>query len=91
MHYVVQKSIETDAYGPLSLVRVKLLTGRTHQIRVQFSSRRHPLLGDGKYGASDHCPIALFSTRIAFKHPKSGKPLAFEHVPTDGSWELFLQ
>ena len=89
LHYVVQKSIETDAYGTLSLLRVKLETGRTHQIRVQFASRRHPLLGDGKYGASDHCPIALFSTRIAFLHPKSGKPLAFEHTPSGEAWAHF--
>ncbi len=48
----------------LSLVSVKLGTGRSHQIRVQFSSRRHPIVGDGKYGASDGCPIALFLRKI---------------------------
>ena len=90
LDYVVQKS-ELDArYGDLSLVRVRLHTGRTHQIRVQFSFRRHPLLGDGKYGASDGCSIALFSTRIAFSHPKSGKLLCFEAFPTDPVWQPFL-
>ena len=48
----------------LSFVSVKLQTGRSHQIRVQFSSRRHPIVGDGKYGASDGCGIALFSRKI---------------------------
>ena len=91
LDYVVQKTLETDAYGTLSLVRVRLHTGRTHQIRVQFSSRRHPLLGDGKYGASDHCPIALFSTRIAFTHPKTGKRLSFEALPHDAVWLPFLK
>ena len=59
-------SFETvDVKDGLSLVRIKLETGRSHQIRVQFSSRRHPLVGDGKYGASDGCHIALFSRAIA--------------------------
>ena len=90
LDYVVQKSGTDERHGTLSLVRVRLHTGRTHQIRVQFSSRRHPLLGDGKYGASDGCPIALFSTRIAFTHPKNGKPLCFEALPTDDVWQDFL-
>ena len=64
----------------LSLVKIKLLTGRTHQIRVQFASRRMPLVGDGRYGSGDgNDTPALFSTRIAFTHPKTGKKLSFEH------------
>lgn len=47
-----------------SLVSVTLKTGRSHQIRVQFSSRKHPLAGDGKYGSKINCPIALFSHKI---------------------------
>ena len=47
-----------------SLVAVTLHTGRSHQIRVQFASRKHPLLGDGKYGSKVNCPIGLFSARI---------------------------
>ena len=54
-----------DRKEGLSLVSVKLGTGRSHQIRVQFASRRHPLVGDGKYGASDGCPVALTCRRIA--------------------------
>lgn len=53
----------------LSYVRVHLLTGRTHQIRVQFSSRAMPLYGDGKYGGRDRSPIGLWSYRIRFAHP----------------------
>ncbi len=52
--------------GEKSLVRIKLHTGRSHQIRVQFSSRKMPLYGDGKYGGSDNCNIALWSNRISF-------------------------
>ncbi len=52
--------------GEKSLVRVKLHTGRSHQIRVQFSSRKMPLWGDGKYGGSDNCNIALWSHRVSF-------------------------
>jgi 23S rRNA pseudouridine1911/1915/1917 synthase len=58
-----------DGADALSLVQVHLLTGRTHQIRVQFSSRKMPLYGDGKYGARDHGPIGLWSYRLCFAHP----------------------
>ena len=60
-----------------SLVRVRLFTGRTHQIRVQFASRRHPLAGDRRYGAKTNRPLALFAARLAFPHPKTGKTVAF--------------
>lgn len=66
----------------LSLVLVKPKTGRTHQIRVQFASRRHPLYGDRKYGGSgDH--LALFCRSLAFSHPKSGKKVSFTHEEFD--------
>ena len=91
LEYVLQKTAKTDAHGVLSLVRVKLHTGRTHQIRVQFSSRGHALLGDGKYGAAgDRCPIALYSCKLAFPHPRSGKPMVFEDTPGGDAWDLFL-
>lgn len=51
--------------GILSLVKITLVTGRSHQIRVQFSSRGTPLAGDGKYGSREKCPIALFSHKIS--------------------------
>lgn len=72
----------------LSLVKIKLHTGRTHQIRVQFSSRRHPVYGDGKYGASDNIPfIALFSHSLTFRDPESKKEMTFS-APLPG-WDFF--
>lgn len=74
-----------------SLVRVRLHTGRFHQIRVQFASRKHPLLGDGKYGSRwKGCTTALWSCRLAFPHPKTGEPMEFESMPPKQfPWDLF--
>lgn len=82
---------EHEAYGRLSLLQIRLHTGRTHQIRVQFSSRCHPLLGDGKYGAHDHCGIALVSHSLRFPHPVTGKEMHFTYTPTDAPWSFFSQ
>ena len=62
-----------------SLVQITLQTGRSHQIRVQFASRRHPLLGDGKYGSKVNCDIALYSYMIKTcgKEFKMEPPAAF--------------
>ena len=68
----------------LTRVRIQLHTGRTHQIRAQFSSRGLPLVGDRKYGIpEDDCQIALWSYRLAFKHPYSGKPMEFLLEPPE--------
>ncbi len=78
---------------PLTLVKVRLFTGRTHQIRVQFSSRRMPLLGDDKYGGSggeNFRGLGLWSYRLAFRHPVTGAPL--DNVcppPRQYPWTLF--
>lgn len=73
----------------LTLVRVRLYTGRTHQIRAQFSARGLPLLGDLRYGSrSDHGP-ALFSCLLAFTHPATGKALRFELLPKGEPWARF--
>ena len=65
-----------------SKVRIRLHTGRTHQIRVQFASRGLPLVGERKYSElDDPCEIALWSYRLAFTHPSTGKPMAFTHEP----------
>jgi len=75
----------------MTLVRVRLHTGRTHQIRVQFASRGLPLAGDRKYGASDApYPIALWSCRLSFVHPQTGEPVTFTCPPPDTApWDLF--
>lgn len=66
--------------GDSSLVRIRLHTGRSHQIRVQFASRGFPLLGDHKYGARDEATAPmLFSCCITF--PWQGKMLCFEQLP----------
>ena len=68
--------------GGMSRVRIKLETGRTHQIRVQFASRNLPLVGERKYSdLEDCCEIALWSHKIAFDHPTSGKRLEFALDP----------
>lgn len=62
-----------------ALVRVKLHTGRTHQIRVQFASRKMPLVGDRRYGARDEAQfIHLWSEKISFTHPVSKERMSFE-------------
>ena len=73
----------------VSLVRVVLHTGRTHQIRVQFSSRRHPLLGDGKYGGDSGYSLALHAFSLAFPHP-CGKRMSFSApLPVGLPWDAF--
>ena len=62
-----------------ALVRVKLHTGRTHQIRVQFASRKMPLVGDRRYGARDEAQfIHLWSEKISFIHPANKERMSFE-------------
>ena len=66
--------------GETSLVRIRLHTGRSHQIRVQFSSRGFPLVGDHKYGSRDTATAPmLYSCKITF--PYQGKTVEFEHLP----------
>ena len=71
--------------GSTSLADITLHTGRTHQIRVQFASRRHPLWGDGKYGSRIKGDIVLQSARLRFIHPDTGKVMDFR-LPVPGTW-----
>lgn len=75
----------------LSLVRIQLHTGRTHQIRVQFASRGLPLLGDIRYGSRDErCTAALWSYRLALRHPVTGETVDVSALPPeDYPWQLF--
>ena len=88
LDYEVLQTVQLEGKN-YSLVHVLLHTGRTHQIRVQFSSRGFPLLGDGKYGSKDNrCAAALWACRLSF--PQSGKQVCFSCPPPDAfPWTLF--
>ena len=75
----------------MSLVRVRLYTGRTHQIRCQFASRGLPLVGERKYcQPRDDCTLALFSHRLSFIHPGSGEAMSFVKEPPESyPWNLW--
>ena len=74
-----------------SLVEIELITGRTHQIRVQFASRRMPLVGDGKYGSKDNkATCALWSHKVEFVHPVTKKTVEATSLPSgEYPWNTF--
>ncbi len=79
LNYQVLNQTET-----LTRVSIELITGRTHQIRAQFSSRSLPLVGDRKYSLlEDDCEIALWSHKIGFYHPKTGEFVTFTQSPPE--------
>ena len=79
LHYQVENKTPD-----MSRVRIQLVTGRTHQIRAQFSGRGMPLVGDRKYDTrEDPCEIALWSCMIGFTHPTTGEPMRFELPPPE--------
>ena len=75
----------------LSLVEINLITGRSHQIRLQFSSRGNPLVGDSKYGNNpNNINIALFAKSITFKHPTTKETLTFSlNLPNRYPFNIF--
>jgi 23S rRNA pseudouridine1911/1915/1917 synthase len=91
-HYTVK-----ERFAAFTYVEVRLETGRTHQIRVHFAHRRHPLVGDSTYGGRLALPKgaseelvqelrkfkrqALHAARLAFQHPASGEAIALESAP----------
>lgn len=82
-----------DFKNDLSLVDINLITGRSHQIRVQFSSRGYPLYGDQRYNKSSVIgeQIALFSYYLSFYHPVTHELLEFrENIPNRKPFNLFL-
>lgn len=89
----VQEAILTyervNTADSLSRVHIRLQTGRTHQIRVQFSSRGYPLAGERKYAElEDSCQIALWSHRLTFTHPQSGEKMTFTvDPPREYPWD----
>ena len=79
-----------DTAAGLTKVAIRLETGRTHQIRVQFASRGLPLVGDQRYGRGEPVPIALWSYALAFRHPETGAPMAFRlPPPEEPPWDRF--
>lgn len=82
-----------DTKDSLSLVHIKLHTGRSHQIRVQFAALGHPLYGDQKYGAALNKPgmqLALWSVEVGFAHPTLKKYESFASIPPKVyPWNIF--
>lgn len=77
----------------LSLVKILLTTGRSHQIRVQFSSRNHPLYGDQRYNKDAKVgeQIALWAYKVSFIHPTTKKPLTLvSSIPNTSPWKKFI-
>ncbi|ASA22832.1 RluA family pseudouridine synthase [Paenibacillus donghaensis] len=78
-----------------SLLKIDLLTGRSHQIRVQLSSIGCPLYGDQKYGAAVNRPgqqIALWSALVGFPHPVSKEQVELISLPPElHPWSLWPQ
>ena len=89
LKYKVINTVISD-YGKISLLSIDLYTGRTHQIRVQFSSRKMPILGDFKYGSDIKADIALFCSCMSFIHPVSNKKIIVKAYPENVfPWNLF--
>ena len=80
LHYTVLETatVEDDTF---SLIKVRLYTGRTHQIRVQFASRKMPLYGDSRYGGIKGALLGLWSYRLTLPHPVRGDALSAESNP----------
>lgn len=91
LEYTLLQTVYVDS-KPLSLVKIKLHTGRSHQIRVQFSSRQMPLAGDGKYGSKNNkCSVALWSHSLTFPQKENGSDLLIKCIPDIASypWNMF--
>lgn len=86
---VLEKTISENSV--FSLVKINLHTGRTHQIRVQFGSRKHAVVGDARYGSNNKGRnIALLSYGLKFIHPFTGENIELTaHIPQDYPWHLF--
>lgn len=91
LNYRVLSTAPKEDGNLYSLVEIELITGRTHQIRVQFASRKMPLVGDGKYGSRDNkAGMALWSHKVEFIHPQTKKQVAAESDPPESyPWNLF--
>ena len=73
-----------------SVVNVKLITGRHHQIRVQFASFGHPLIGDMLYGSGKKHDLMLCCHKLTIKHPVSNEVLTFKTTPKNKLWKKYF-
>ena len=73
----------------MSLLDINLLTGRHHQIRVQFAHINHPLYGDQRYGKEDKNQLALYAYHLEFNHPITKERMIFEDKPKYGIFKKF--
>ncbi len=85
------ESVKREDGEEISLVEVELMTGRTHQIRVQLASRKMPIVGDGKYGSRDNrATCALWSHKVEFTHPVTKQKIQAVSYPSDTyPWDIF--
>ena len=89
LHYETLGTVYAEDM-PLSLVKIVLDTGRTHQIRVQFASRKIPLVGDRRYGCKLACnDIQLCASELTITHPFTGEELRFSYTPTNEYFGMF--
>jgi len=83
LDYELLESAEVEG-RTVSLLRIALRTGRSHQIRVQLASRGMPLVGDGRYGSALRAlPLGLWAESLRFPHPADGREIAFSCAPTE--------
>ena len=87
---LVYQTLETEKN--MALLKVNILTGRSHQIRVQLSNISLPLVGDGKYGSKITASkkLCLWATELSFKHPTKDETLSFKvYPPEEAPWSEF--
>jgi 23S rRNA pseudouridine1911/1915/1917 synthase len=97
LSYEVMERLEDETYGPLGLIKIRLKTGRHHQIRVQMSAHGFPLYGDTKYNpafadaavSGQPVSLALCASSLSFIHPSTGKQMEFSINPSGGIFEKF--
>lgn len=81
--------LKYDENEDLSLLKINLITGRHHQIRVQMSNIFHPIYGDQRYGYQDKKQIALYAYKLEFTHPVKKELMEFKKFPEEkGVWNM---
>ena len=86
LSYEVVKHVKNN-----TLVHVNLITGRHHQIRVQFSKFGHPLVGDLLYGPNKKCDLMLCCSELSFVHPTLKKEMTFKSFPKSKKWDKIFE